>query len=108
MLEILPESQANILGVKAGGKLISRELQEVLVPRLKAIIQAHGRVRLLFSLDEDVPGVGPGGVAAGRFRSATTKGLSEGCGGGGLLAGQPADETPHATHQWRGAEFFPG
>ena len=56
MLEILPESQANILGVKAAGKLTSREFQEVLVPRLKAIIEEHGQVRVLFSLDEDVQG----------------------------------------------------
>jgi hypothetical protein len=56
MLEILPESQANILGVKAGGTLTSRELQEVLVPRLQAIIQEHGRVRVLFSLDEEFQG----------------------------------------------------
>jgi hypothetical protein len=56
MLEILPESQANILGIKATGTLTSREFQEILVPRLKAIIQEHGRVRVLFSLDEDVQG----------------------------------------------------
>jgi hypothetical protein len=56
MLEIMPESQENILGVKATGKLTSREFQEVLVPRLKAIIKEHGRVRLLFCLDEDVQG----------------------------------------------------
>jgi hypothetical protein len=56
MLEILPESQANILGVKATGTLTSREFQEVLVPRLKAIIQEHGQVRVLFSLDEDIQG----------------------------------------------------
>jgi len=37
MLEILPESQGNILGVKATGKLTKQEFQEVLVPRLKAI-----------------------------------------------------------------------
>jgi len=56
MLEILPESEANILGVKATGKLTNREFQEVLVPRLKALIQEHGRVRVLFYLDEDVRG----------------------------------------------------
>jgi hypothetical protein len=56
MLEIMPESQANILGVKATGKLTSREFQEVLVPHLKAVIKEHGRVRLLFCLDEDVQG----------------------------------------------------
>jgi hypothetical protein len=56
MLEIMPESQENILGVKAAGKLTSQEFQEVLVPRLKGIIQKHGRVRVLFSLDEDFQG----------------------------------------------------
>ena len=43
MLEILPESQANILGVKATGELTRREFQEVLVPRLKAIIPGAWR-----------------------------------------------------------------
>jgi hypothetical protein len=56
MLEILPESQANILGVKATGTLTRGEFQEVLVPRLKAIIQEHGQVRVLFSLHEDIQG----------------------------------------------------
>jgi hypothetical protein len=56
MLEILPESQANILGVKAAGTLTSREFQEILVPRLKAIIEEHGQVRVLFFLDKDIQG----------------------------------------------------
>ena len=56
MLEIMPESQANILGVKATGELTRQEFQEVLVPRLKAIIGEHGGVRVLFCLDEDVQG----------------------------------------------------
>jgi hypothetical protein len=56
MLEILPESQANILGVKAAGTLTRQEFQEVLVPRLKAMIQEHGRIKVLFCLDEDVQG----------------------------------------------------
>jgi len=56
MLEILPESQGNILGVKATGKLTKQEFQEVLVPRLKAIIEEHGGVRVLFCLDKDVQG----------------------------------------------------
>jgi hypothetical protein len=34
MLEILPESQANILGLKVTGKFTSRDCQEVLIPRL--------------------------------------------------------------------------
>ena len=108
MLEILPESQANILGVKATGKLTSREFQEVLVPRLKAIIQEHGRVRVLFFLDEDVQGWDLEALQQDGFGRQRPEGLSEGCRGGGLLAGQPADETPRLPHQRRGAELFPG
>jgi hypothetical protein len=56
MLEMMPESQANILGVKAAGELTRQDFQEVLVPRLKAIIAEHGGVRVLFCLDKDVQG----------------------------------------------------
>jgi hypothetical protein len=56
MLEILPESQANILGVKAAGTLTRQDFQEVLAPRLKAMIQEHGRIKVIFCLDEDVQG----------------------------------------------------
>ena len=56
MLEILPESHANILGVKVTGKFTSRDCQEWLIPRLKAMIKEHGRVRVLFSLEEDFQG----------------------------------------------------
>jgi hypothetical protein len=56
MLEILPESQGNILGVRAAGELTREDFQEVLVPRLKAIIAEHGGVRVLFFLDGEVQG----------------------------------------------------
>ena len=56
MLEILPESHANILGLKVTGKFTSRDCQELLIPRLKAMIKEHGRVRALFSLEEDFQG----------------------------------------------------
>jgi hypothetical protein len=56
MLQILPESQANILGLKVGGKFTSRDCQELLIPRLKNLIREHGRVRVLLCLDEDFQG----------------------------------------------------
>ena len=56
MLQILPESQAHILGVKVTGKFTGQDYQEFLVPRLKAMIQEHGRVRVLLYLDEDFQG----------------------------------------------------
>jgi hypothetical protein len=56
MLEILPESQGNILGVKATGTFSYQDYTEFLIPRFKAIIKEHGRVRVLFYLDEDFQG----------------------------------------------------
>jgi hypothetical protein len=56
MLEILPESQGNILGVKAIGTFSRQEYHEFLIPHLSTIIKEHGRVRLLFYLDEDFQG----------------------------------------------------
>jgi len=56
MLEILPESQDNILGVKATGTFNHQEYHEFLMPRLKEMIMEHGGVRLLFYLDEDFQG----------------------------------------------------
>jgi hypothetical protein len=56
MLHILPESQANILGVKVTGKFTSQDYKEFLVPRLKPIIEEHGGVRVLLYLAEDFQG----------------------------------------------------
>lgn len=56
MLHILAESQTYILGVKATGEFSQQEYQELLIPRLEAIIKEHGRARLLFFLDEDFQG----------------------------------------------------
>jgi len=56
MLEILPESEGNILGVKATGTFNHQEYHEFLMPHLREIIKEHGRVRLLFYLEEDFQG----------------------------------------------------
>jgi hypothetical protein len=56
MLHILPESQADILGVKAIGKFTNQDYREFLIPRLEDLIQEHGRVRVLLYLDEDFQG----------------------------------------------------
>lgn len=56
MLQILPESHEYILGVKAAGNFTNQDYREFLIPRLKVLIKAHGRVRLLLYLDEDFQG----------------------------------------------------
>ncbi|MFA5111101.1 MAG: STAS/SEC14 domain-containing protein [Desulfobaccales bacterium] len=56
MLEILPESEGNIVGVKATGTFNHQEFHEFLMPRLREIVKEHGQVRLLFCLEEDFQG----------------------------------------------------
>lgn len=57
MFQIMPESQGNILGLRATGKLTDQDYQEILIPRLEALIKRHGKVRLLCFMDEEFAGV---------------------------------------------------
>jgi hypothetical protein len=56
MLQIMPESQGLILGVKVTGKFTNRDYQQFLIPRLEDLIKAHGGVRVLLYLDGDFQG----------------------------------------------------
>lgn len=51
MLTFLEKSSANVIGVKASGKLRHEDYQ-VLVPRLEQAIQEHGKLRILFELED--------------------------------------------------------
>jgi hypothetical protein len=54
MLELVLESQGNILGIKVRKSLSGRDYADVLLPHLDWIIQEHGKARLLFSMEGDV------------------------------------------------------
>lgn len=56
MLEILPESQGKILGIKANNKLTDHDYKEILIPRLEAIIRDEGKARVLCVMGEDFHG----------------------------------------------------
>lgn len=56
MIEILPESQGNILAVKGSGRLTDFDYQTVLIPQLESLIHTYGKVRFLFIMDEDFQG----------------------------------------------------
>lgn len=56
MLEILPDSHGNILAVQCSQKLTEKDYEEVLIPRLEALIQEHTKARFLFFMDEDFAG----------------------------------------------------
>jgi len=59
MIEILPESEGNILGFRASGKLTDQDYRDVLIPRLEETAAEHGKVRFLYYLDEDFEGWEP-------------------------------------------------
>lgn len=56
MIDILPESQGKILGIRAVGTLTDHDYKTVLIPRLETIIREHGTSRVLFHMDEDFQG----------------------------------------------------
>lgn len=56
MIDILPESQGNILGIKASDTLTDHDYKTVLIPRLETMIHNQGKARVLFHMDEDFHG----------------------------------------------------
>lgn len=56
MVEVLSESNGNILVLRAKGRLTHRDYKNVIIPRLEAMIRIHGKVRFLL---EDFDGWQP-------------------------------------------------
>lgn len=56
MIEILPETQGNTLVVKATAKLTTKDYEEIFIPKLKELIQKHGKVRAVVYLDDNFEG----------------------------------------------------
>jgi len=49
MIEVLPESKGNLLVLRALGRLTRQDYRDVIIPRLRAAIHEHGRVRFLLA-----------------------------------------------------------
>ena len=62
MLQIMPESEGKIIGLRVAGKLTDRDYKEILIPSLEALINQHGKVRLLCCLDEEFLGMEAGAM----------------------------------------------
>ncbi len=56
MIEILDDSDGNILGVRATGKLTGGDYRDVLAPRIRALLERFPRLRVLFLIDEPFDG----------------------------------------------------
>jgi hypothetical protein len=62
MIEVMSESQGNVIGVKFSGKITTREYEETFIPRLEAILKEHGKARLMYVVDEGFEGAEAGAV----------------------------------------------
>jgi hypothetical protein len=62
MIEVMPESQGNVIGVKFSGKITAREYEEIIIPRLEAVLMEHGKARFMYVLDEGFQGAEAGAM----------------------------------------------
>lgn len=62
MIQIMPESDGKIIGLKPFGKLTDRDYQEILIPTLEALLKQHGKIRVLCFLDEGFAGMEAGAL----------------------------------------------
>jgi hypothetical protein len=56
MIEFMPESSRNIVGMRAGGRLTDADYKHDLIPRLQSLFNQHGKLRVLFFMDETFEG----------------------------------------------------
>lgn len=62
MIEILPKSQGNIMGVKASGTLTTQDYEEVLIPKMEAVLKNNDKARFLYYVSDDLEGIEPGAM----------------------------------------------
>jgi hypothetical protein len=62
MIEVMPESQGNVLGVKFTGKVTAKEYEDVIIPGVEAVLKEHDKARFLYVLDEGFQGVEAGAM----------------------------------------------
>jgi hypothetical protein len=56
VIEFMHESSANILGIRATGKLSQGDYRDVLAPRIRLLLKQFGTLRVLFLMDETFMG----------------------------------------------------
>ena len=62
MIEVMAESQGNIIGVKIRGKLTTQEYEEIWMPKVEGVIQAHGKIRCYCLIEDDFQGAEAGAI----------------------------------------------
>ena len=62
MIEVMPESQGKVFGVKMSGKITAREYEDVIIPGVETVLQEYGKVRFMYLLDESFQGAEAGAM----------------------------------------------
>jgi len=57
MIEFMDESTGKFVGIRASGKLTDADYKNVLIPRLERLFEAHGKLDVLFLLDDTFDGM---------------------------------------------------
>ena len=56
MIEILPKSHDNILGIKASGKITAEDYEKILIPKINDILSEHATARFLYYISDEFEG----------------------------------------------------
>ena len=56
MIEFLPDSTDNIVGIRFTGKLSRHSYRDVLAPRIDSLLERHATLRVLILIDESFEG----------------------------------------------------
>lgn len=51
MIEFLPESSLNVVGIRVGGRLTDADYKHDLIPRLESLFDRHGKLKVLLFMD---------------------------------------------------------
>ena len=56
MVEILPESHDNVVGIKASGKVTDQDYKEVIIPKLDSVLSEYPKSNFLYYLSDEFEG----------------------------------------------------
>ena len=56
MIEFMPESKGNVIGIRATGTLTDADYKKVLIPRLEQLLAEYSRLRVILYMDDQFSG----------------------------------------------------
>jgi hypothetical protein len=56
MLRVLEDLPDNVIGVEATGRVTDHDYEDVLIPAIRATVDAHRRIRFIYVLGDDFDG----------------------------------------------------